>query len=353
MSNKKITQIGVWGSYHYGNFGDDLMALIYAHRLATEGFEPVIFSANPALTAPFTYKTIDSITNWNSDDATVVMGGGAMLSGESFLRFVARPVSRKVNHEFRELNAACSKHRLRVIPISIGGDGMANASIFGARHRFFKAGFANLGTVRLRGDRELLTRQYQKDYPYFPDVLFATKKVLDSLFTVKRCKPDKFTIGLNVHTSKGVELAAALKKSFPGASVVNIGTHSSFYPGNYEYQEPNSRLIDYSTLPEFIADLAGLSVIVSDKLHVGLVGAVYGVPFVSYQAKSKTIGLHRELGLEEVVCQLPSDVIRVLKSLDSEIPQIQTLATRIPADGLDEQALGHFQFLRSALDQSK
>jgi hypothetical protein len=344
--------VGIWGSYDYGNFGDDLMATIFARQVSVWGYEPVVFSANAQVVEPFRCQLVKSIGHCDEALAGVVMGGGAMLSSESWLRYRLRPLSRRVDAEFRELLEACRRHNYRVIPVSIGGDGVASAGIYGARRQFFASEHAPAGSVRLRGDLDQLRLGFGKtDYAYFPDILFATRLVLP-LPECEKANSQVPRIGVNVHAGKGPELLRALQDTLPEAQLLFVRTHSSYFSKQYEYEPQGANSMCYERASDFLQELRGLDLIISDKLHVGLVAAVYGVPFLSYRGKSKTVGLHRELGLVEALVTEARDAAAKAKRIVEKRTAPMTLAERIVEEGLDTQACGHLDLLRVRLNEA-
>lgn len=345
MSDTTARKVGIWGSYNHGNFGDDLMAEIFSMELRRLGMAPVVFSANPHVVSPGTATVSSSLSDW--DDSTVILGGGAMLAGESLAAYWLRSASRVVAREFSELTAWGQRTGGRVLPISIGGDGAESATLFGDRNSFFKSELAPRGTVRLKDDRTLLKAQYHKDYEYYPDVLFATRRVLGEMSNSQpRSSP---RVGVNLHEKRAEKAVESLRVVLGDtAELVPIKTHSDFFHGNYEWSPDSLPSVGYTSLAGFVGDLAGLDVIVSDKLHVGLVASTYGVPFISYQSKPKTTSLHHEVGASGASTTTPDALAHLVRRiLDGSGPY--TLADAIPDRGLDERARGHLSYMEKEI----
>ncbi len=343
--------VAVWGSYHYGNFGDDLMAEAFARAIAQWGGAPTIVSTNAAVVGAGVADVVARLDDWPSD-GPVVIGGGAMLAVDSWLTYALRPASRAVEREFADLVRYCRQRSPRVLPVSIGGGGSDDAGIYGHRDRFFRGPWAPRGTVRLRGDVELVRRRWGKGYEWHPDVLFATPALLERAPPpkVRGAAASRPRIGVNLHAKRAEAAVAALAARFGAAvDVTPVTTHSDVFATPYEWGHGRADAVAYRTLAPFLDAVEGLAAIVSDKLHVGLVAATLGVPFVSYQGKAKTTALHRELGLADAVCDAPAALAAAVgRCIDGRAPR--TLVDAIEAEALGERALGHLHFLREQLD---
>ena len=287
MKLQQGLEVGVWGSYHYGNFGDDLMAELFAGQLREWGYQPVVFSRNPGVVAPSTARVMPSINAWQGRD--VVMGGGAMLSSDTLAEYFLRPATRAVRREFDELVQWCRANDGKVIPISVGGDGTGEAQIRGSRRQLFAGPWATNGTVRLRADQVLMSRAFDKRYAYYPDVLFATARLMKIPRRMPSAPARCFRVGINLHRKRAVVVVDALRARFGSAlDLVPITTHSSVFEHPYEWGSGEGHALAYETMVPFVQGLGGLDLLVSDKLHVGLVAATLGTPFLSYQGKAKT-----------------------------------------------------------------
>lgn len=75
-------EIALWGSYNYGNFGDDLMADLISSRLTGLGHSVKVVSVNPDILSGASAADISIVPTLDAcrDVDIVVIGGGAMLS---------------------------------------------------------------------------------------------------------------------------------------------------------------------------------------------------------------------------------------------------------------------------------
>lgn len=290
--------VGVWGSYHYGNFGDDLMAEVFSRELTRRGFDVVVFSENDSMFECDSNRRIVRDLDFGLlSSGALVVGGGAMLSRESLVRYLFRAASRNVEKEFRALNTELDRNRVRCIPLSIGGEINESGGIFGSRKYFFSKNSYRKGTVRLRTDIGLVKNSFNRNYSYVPDVLFTTA----DFYSAGKKNSDGLKVGVNLHKNKAQEVVRLLEEIVGHDSIFSIETHSSFYGGDYEWSGSEFRQVKYEVLDEFIKEISSFDVIVSDKLHLGLVASCFGVPFIPYKAKGKTLSVHQECGAESVV----------------------------------------------------
>ncbi|TQK18634.1 hypothetical protein FBY40_1123 [Microbacterium sp. SLBN-154] len=322
------------------------MAEMFASFLSSDGHDVTVISRNPRVVENASAKIVDKLENWSApDEPLIVMGGGAMLSRDTVLEFLARPASRAVDSEFKELTNFASRANARVLPISIGGSGTPDGSgIFHNRRRFFRGDAAPEGTVRLKGDSTLMSRVFGKSYSFFPDVLFSASAHLPQV--PKPTSTARARVGVNVHEKRATSLVDALNNGALSAQFqfIPVVTHSSAFSGHYEWGHSEADRVQYQSVSSFLRELASFDAIVSDKLHVGLVAATFDVPFFSFQPKAKTRALHEELGLAQAVTEEPAGVVAQLASLAAGSAP-QTLRDRIKSEGLDEAADGHRKFL--------
>ncbi|MDE0545392.1 polysaccharide pyruvyl transferase family protein [Microbacterium sp. C7(2022)] len=344
MSNA-LGNIAIWGSYGHGNFGDDLMADIFARHLRRRGRVPVVISSNSGLGDEIDAEALPSLATWTR--GPIVIGGGAMLSTTSVVRTLASPASRVVEKEFRDLNRCLKSGRSAVVPISIGSDGVERPRIWGSRRAFFAGPLPAYGTVRLRSDVELMQRVFGKRYRHYPDVLFATRRFYD----IGAVREDGFVVGVSLNARHALPVVEAIQARFgKEVKVVPLITHSSHFESPYEWGVGTQAAVRYEGLQAFIRTLSSMSVVVTDKLHVGLVAAVCGVPFVSFGGRGKTVSQHRELGIEGALAPSPDAVVQILSSiLDGN--SRPTMADVVDREELDERALGHLDALDEWLSE--
>jgi polysaccharide pyruvyl transferase WcaK-like protein len=289
-------KIGIWGNYNYGNFGDDLMAISISKYLINKGHHPIVYRLNKGLSQQFDIQTEDNIDELISKIDFCLIGGGGMLVGNSWIKRQLSIVAKKFENDFNELLDALTYYNVPIYSVSIGGGANAIAKFSNHRKQFYKSNLLKKGTVRLEGDLSLI-KKYNENFIYYPDILLDTKNQFVIADEEKKSK-DEIRIGLNLIKKDLKKQKWHLQllekaKTNKNLKLFFIKTHLPEYNIGYEYiperlNDNNIKIYQYANLVEMLDFLNSLDLIISSKLHVGLVSLSLGVPFFSYKGREKT-----------------------------------------------------------------
>jgi hypothetical protein len=284
----------IWGSYNYGNYGDDIMALQFAQALKAECLQPWIYRLDGDIASRFQVKSTDSIDELLDQAGLCLIGGGAMLeSGPSIM-----------DQDFEDLRRASTEYRCPVYPVSVGGDGQGILSrLSPQKQAFWTSDYCQNPTVRLTID-VALAQLLNKQATYYPDVLWTVK---DAWGIVPKQNTDgKTHIGINIPNSAAARLMVQQLKAV--ATVQQdivfhfIRTYLPTSPVDSELMpESRSPFIQhhiYTDPKETLEFLSNLNLVVSHKLHLGLTALALGVPFLSLGGKGKTKSFLKEIGAD-------------------------------------------------------
>jgi len=355
-------KVAVWGSYNYGNYGDDLMAIQFGLALRDAGVTPMIYRLDPRLAATYGLATTTSIDELLRDAKFGIIGGGGMLVGQSLLRFIFRRVAREIERDFRDLYQTSTKYKCPIYPLSVGGDGRGAATPLSKwRKAFWTSPLTRTPSVRLTQDVELL-KSLGKDAIYTPDTLLTIGD-LWKLNPVQQ-SPGKRHIGVNLFKNTGGPLAARLMKMVQGRDDVVlhfIRTHLKG-PGyresatGYEWmpstETKNVKRYVYEDPKQMLEMLSGLDVLVSTKLHLGLTAVSVGTPFLSYGGKGKTVTFMKSLGAASAV--YPIDAVEKVAELLGGPTGLDTFRSEFPftaAEAAKPAARGHRERLKKLVEQ--
>ncbi|MGB3312381.1 MAG: polysaccharide pyruvyl transferase family protein [Nodosilinea sp.] len=284
----------VWGSYNYGNYGDDIMAVQFAQALKDQGYEPWVYRLDPATASRFQIQSTDSIDQLLDQARFCLIGGGAMLeSGPS-----------ENDPDFEALCRASSEHHCSVYPVSVGGDGRGILSqLSPEKLAFWTSDFCQTPTVRLTSDIAFL-QVLGKKAAYYPDVLWTVRDFWN--IPPKPSSSGITHIGINIPNSGAARLLAHqlnavamvrrdlvfhFIRTYLPTSPVNLELMpklDSPFIKHHVYTDPKSTL-------EF---LSTLNLVISHKLHLGLTALALDVPFLSLGGKGKTKSFLREIGAD-------------------------------------------------------
>ena len=89
IQNKVLT-IGIWGNYNYGNWGDDLMAIIIAEYIKKNGHRTIVYRLDEDLSKEHNIPSERSVDKLVRDSDFLLIGGGGMLVGNSLVKSSTR-----------------------------------------------------------------------------------------------------------------------------------------------------------------------------------------------------------------------------------------------------------------------
>lgn len=345
-------KVAIWGSYNHGNFGDDVMAVLFSEVLAAKGAQPIAFRLDSAISSRYRIRTVNSLDELFRGAAFAIIGGGMMLGEASAIRRVLRPYARSFERDFFELRSACRRSGLTVFPISIGGDGEDDLSrLSRERLAFFKSSHCGPATVRLPSDVKLL-EVLGKQATYYPDVLLS----IANRWQLRRedGRDDRFHLGVNLNRRTGARLMRALLEltlRHKRLVLHFIRSHLVDAAASYEIMPTafgeSVQLHRYRDPKETAAFLGSLDAIVSSKLHLGVVALSYGVPFLSFSGKGKTRAFMRSIGAEHAVFAVAQErsVVRTLE--DMLVGRMSPKALIGSASVAARESLGHLERLEN------
>ncbi len=297
-------KVAIFGSYNYGNYGDDLMGVMFAHRLKQLGADPIVYRLDPTFAKTYGVKTTESLDTLLSNAEFCIVGGGGLLTGKSKLS----ALDQEIEDGYEAFALATQKYNCFVYPLSVGGDGRGEKTpLPKGRHSLFSSPTCQKTAVRNQSDIALMNH-LGKEAVCYPDVLWSAPNYW------KLEKPEKtpgtIKIGINLADTRKhrafVSTLALLSKLNPQTVEIHlIRSHLAQYPVDYEMMpRPNQTHLHshtYSDPVETLAFLGSLDVLVSQKLHLGLSALAMGVPFISYGGQGKTHTLLKSIDAERAI----------------------------------------------------
>lgn len=342
-------KIFLWGAYQQGNFGDDLMAVLFAKKMEAMGHSVAVYDICD-LEAKKNGLTVsrDVMAGIRDADA-VVMGGGAVLKEAQLLRMIVKSAPRRIEQRYLKLRRAALKYNKPVYFASIGSDsiqGFGDISL--ARQALFKSNCVKGGTVRLIRDVSLLAKRNIKA-DFHPDVLMGTASHFGH--APAEWQFDKPRILLNFHkrhTHVGHAIVDHVRKTMPNAEILVTRSHLAESGFTYEWDgsDRDLALLPYEDCMSFCQELRTMSLVFSSKLHVGLTAMSYGVPFISVGGRGKVRTQLEQLDLQDLCYVDPKSVD--IPTLLANVADIKARLDQILPE-IAQGAKGHFQWLESTL----
>ncbi len=297
-------KVAVFGSYNYGNYGDDLMGVMFAHRLKQLGTTPVVYRLDPAFARKYDIQTTHSLDELLSEARFCIIGGGGLLIGKTRLG----KIDQEIEDDFERFALATQKYNCPIHPLSVGGDGRGAQTPFPkGRCLLFSGPTCQAATVRNQSDIALMNH-LGKEAIYYPDVLWSAPECWNLQPAANN--QESLRIGINLadtHKHRGLVFLLAFLAKFKRQQVEIhlIRSHLAQYPVNYEMlletSQGSLRTYVYEEPVEMLAFLGSLDVLISQKLHLGLSALAMGIPFISYGGQGKTHTFLRSIGADRAI----------------------------------------------------
>ena len=354
-------KILLWGAYQQGNFGDDLMAWVFARGIKELGHSVKVFGLSPSEAEDFGLETATSIDEALEEADAVVLGGGAVYEKWWSIKDIGRtaliPQVRAFELMYLQLGLALRRHQKPIHFLSVGSDGIEKTSQLSPFRRLVLASKqVGLVTLRLKHDLQLDFAR-GANYRHVPDVLFATPRLITEVpkaNTHPKASPDTIVLNLHKkHTDRIPALMSAIRSNWPNANIFSMASHLPEAGLSYEWSPNASDPIEplpYTGARSALNILASADLVISSKLHVGIVGMAYGSGFLSLGGRSKVKLQLNEMDKLET-CYVDPEQFSKLKLeevLSSAASQSATSIERMSR--LSDNASSHFDMLAGELN---
>ncbi len=292
--------IYLWGFYNCGNFGDDLMFLIYANHYKNKGFKILTNCENKSLLGSEATMLAECVPIEKVQHALdfIIIGGGCLFKKVEKLRLFRSRQARMFEREIKSLRVTAESKGYAIHILSVGSDDNKLDELSKSRLALLNSPQVKSIKFRLKRDVKRLNINRSAQVSWEPDVLLDRSmlpfRIADH--TAERSLPPK--IGINLHSIKHRKAAQQIKQ-FCIDNKLNykfLKSVQSCYR-QYEYID-ETPFLTISPSESSLRELAEFDVIISNKLHIGIAGISLGVPFISYTPQGKTAAQMQELGIE-------------------------------------------------------
>ncbi len=297
----KSPRVALTGFYGYGNFGDDLMAVIFGRYLHRIGVPFSVLKLTTDYSGPFGFDVAHTIRELlEGADVLIWGGGGLLVPWRNWIYSVFYP---GVGREYEVLIREARKKGIRLGGFSVGGTGDCPETITPAYKQIF---MEEAEYISVRNPQDLaILRHFGVPGDYFPDLVWQAA----DHFPARRRKADRLRIGMDLYggnllrhnAAYLVPLLYALTRKRPDCDFVFMDTTNRTkkpYRGLGRIIK-GSRVYShqFSSPAADMEMLASLDLLVSTRLHTLVVCLQYGVPVLSLFGEKKTTLLMRNLGL--------------------------------------------------------
>lgn len=291
------TRIGIFGFYSYRNLGDDLMAFLFSSYLQERGFQPVVFSKRGDLDLGAGIEVCTDLRAFADSVDVVVFGGGGLL--------IPRPKLSDIGRDFTEdLKALLAHTQGRSTPFygfSLGGAGKDFHEIVPEERKEL---IRRLDYVTLRNREDLrLLEQADKRGEFLDDVVWTTARRIPQ---ERRPRRQRLKVGFNLYLGNSGRMKIA-KALFRLVAWLRKDIDLVFYEihpnerGDFEAFSSNlgsahctrKTLVD---IADACREVSSLDLLVTTRLHFGVMAMSYGVPSIAFAGAEKTRLLYNRIG---------------------------------------------------------
>jgi len=278
--------IALFGFYPYGNFGDDLMAVLLAEELRRHGANPLIYGLLPEIAEEFGFTRTDSIDDLLADTGLLVFGGGG-----AFLRSDAA----EFHEEIEWACEICARRHVPIVMISVGGDGGPVEGIPEARLRILRE--ARLVTLRNPEDAPLQAEMSGRS-AFSPDIVWTAARRLG----VAPAPSPEPVVAVDASLLERTSLRLFLRGLMLACRVFRRPFRFRFFSTTHAAIDPPSgRILSYRGVRSFTEFLSSCSLVITPRLHAGLVALSQGIPVMVPAPHGKASLLFRRHGLDRYV----------------------------------------------------
>ncbi len=298
MAIKNGLTVGVFGHYSAMNFGDDLMALIICKHLESLNISYVLFSKMDSWQQYAINNTEFKIDAFIDQVDIVVYGGGGILQHRK---------AGETTFNLGKLLDICKQKSIPVYAISVGGNGVTIDKI------------TPIECQRLVLEAELITFRNLQDLAqlkpnsnsgkFFHDIVWTTP----CFFPNQRQSNIRKKIGINIYSHGGkkgkifkeiMKFIVKLRQECEFIFIeVRKSTDDSFRAFDLSSYSDNCSKISYSDLEKDIEFISSLDLLITSRLHIGVVAMSFGVPTISLWGSRKAQILFQDIGLGHLVWQ--------------------------------------------------
>jgi len=347
-------RVALAGYYGRGNFGDDLMAVLFGLALREAGVDFSVYRPNSREAGRFGFPVAQSPAELLEDAKLLIWGGGGLLVSWSPVLYEL--LFRGVAREYANLVAMAVSRGVRCAALSVGGSGECPARLTpGYKQDFVSA--AEYISVRNPQDLRLLERNGLRG-EYFPDVVW---RAADSFPVPPRVRGAR-RIGIDLYLSNLARRQALYLVPLLLA-ITRIRSDCEFILLDSTNQEarpyrglarlirgPNVGRRQFSDLAADLEFLASLDLLVSSRLHTPMVCMGYGVPALSLFGEKKTALMMQNLNL--AACTFSHRNIRSFAALLSRREKLGPFLEQYPFPDivrLRRESCGHLERLHALL----
>ena len=284
-----VLRVGIFGFYSYRNLGDNLMAYLFANHVKDIGHEPIIYTKDID-PKRWGYPLCANIVEFVEASDVIIFGGGGLL--------IPRPqpsiMGKDFNDDLGDLLEYTKDKSIPLFALSIGGvgDDIDNIEPM-ARQELIKR--VDYVTLRNRQDLKLLAQAHTNG-EFLDDVVWTTSRKFPARKSYKGNSRIRVGVNLYLGSSRRSRLA---RRALSILTWCRRDVDFIFYDihpnqeGNFGAHRDNINRKNCTTkvltdVEEACTEASLLDMLITSRLHFGVVAMSYGVPCIAFSAAEKT-----------------------------------------------------------------
>lgn len=336
--------VGVVGWYHRGNFGDDLMAMMFAKELRSHGTDVLLWGIRDVEATRWGAKSTSQIEEFLESIDVLVFGGGGLLANAS------------VEDQFdRFLSGLIRKATSQNIPIhgvSLGGDGTLDPeTVSPGREALIRAA----DTLTVRNKRDVAdVKAFGESATFAHDMVWTCEKYTETASSRGAGQEERILINveekskarkLYVLAACGIQMVSGQRKF----DFINIIRTQNPHHG-LQRKLSDTGIINYHQITgvdDCLHRIEQSSLVISSKMHIGVVALALGIPFISVFGEPKTKMMLSGIGAGHSYKSSISDTAKTL--IDVARGNSPMAVKKSNLEDIKDSSKEHFRLLVNAL----
>jgi polysaccharide pyruvyl transferase WcaK-like protein len=289
--------VGLFGWYHKGNFGDDLMAMMLTRELLGRGYEVMLWGIETKQAEQWGAEASHEVDSFLTSTDVLVFGGGGLLANAH--------VRDDFDHLVERVVQEASSRGVPVHGVSLGGDGTLSPDSI-SRGRSMLLEHVSLLTVRNRQDVSDVA-QFGVQAHFHHDIVWTCPQYLSFDPTTTRSFSKSNRTIVNVEEKSFyrktflfiLQVAMCLAPNFHLEHLSIIREDGDFH--TLQKRAEDYGLADYTPYPgvkETLNKIIKADFLISSKMHIGMCALAMGIPFVSVFGEEKTRVMMEAVGVD-------------------------------------------------------
>ena len=281
MKENKV--VPIFGAYFNGNFGDDLMAYLFAECLETKGYIPLLWGGPNYEINGKIWKSVKCVDTFLENAKCVVFGGGMVFCDSFFPEYW---------NSMEKIIDVCENKDIPIILVSVGSDGDFK-NINPVAKRLIRSPVMKAVSLRLKSDLAFVQENtHNTEISCYQDIILTSSKIKERL--------SKEKVLFCITVSKWEKILMHFLILLMKRKKIKVNSISQFIdktPNASSYYKVRNNHLENKGVDSLIEAVKESDIVIARGLHVGMFGIASGATFISYKGTYKTSSFLKEVNL--------------------------------------------------------